>query len=140
MHKLRERGLTKAAIARELGLHPATVRKLAAARTIEELTAKTEQRAHLVDDHIAYLHQRWNEGERNPTGLFREITTRGYQGGELAVQRYLRRFRHGRGHAPVPGPKPPTVREVTGWIMTHPDRLDPADAVTGAGRRGGEGG
>jgi hypothetical protein len=52
-----------------------------------------KQRAHLVDDHIAYLHQRWNEGERNATGLFREITARGYQGGELAVQRYLRRRR-----------------------------------------------
>jgi transposase len=128
VHELRERGLSKATIARRLGLHPATVRKLATARTLEELTAKTEQRAHLVDDHIEYLHRRWNEGERNATGLFREITARGYQGGELAVQRYLRRFRAGRGHAPVPGPKPPTVREVTGWIMTHPDRLDPADA------------
>ncbi len=128
VHKLRERGLSTAAIGRQLGLHPTTVRQLATARTVEELTAKTEQRAHLVDDHIEYLHRRWNEGERNATGLFREITTRGYQGGELAVQRYLRRFRHGRGHAPMPGPKPPTVREVTGWIMTHPDRLDPADA------------
>jgi transposase len=128
VHELRARGLSKAAIGRQLGLHPATVRKLATARTLEELTAKTEQRAHLVDDHIAYLHQRWNEGERNATGLFREITARGYQGGELAVQRYLRRFRSGRGHAAVPGPKPPTVREVTCWIMTHPDRLDPADS------------
>ncbi len=44
------------------------------------------------------------------------------------MQRYLRRFRHGRGHAPVPGPKRSTVREVTAWIMTHPDRLDPTDA------------
>jgi transposase len=93
VHELRARGLSKAAIGRQLGLHPATVRNLAPARTLEELTAKTEQRAHLVDDHIAYLHQRWNEGERNATGLFREITARGYQGGELAVQRYLRRRR-----------------------------------------------
>ena len=128
VHELRARGLSKSAIGRQLGLHPATVRKLATARTLEELTAKTEQRAHLVDDHIDYLHQRWNDGERNATGLFREITARGYQGGELAVQRYLRRFRNGRGHVAVPGPKPPTVREVTGWIMSHPDRLDPTDA------------
>jgi hypothetical protein len=28
----------------------------------------------------------------------------GYPGGELAVQRYLRRFRQGRGPAPQPGP------------------------------------
>ncbi|MFI6332864.1 transposase [Micromonospora chersina] len=44
-------------------------------------------------------------------------------------QRYLRRFRTGRGHAPHPGPKPPTVRQVTSWIMTHPDHLDPRDAA-----------
>jgi transposase len=123
VRQLREKGLSKAAIGRQLGLHPATVRKLAQARSVEDLTAKTEQRAHLVDAHIEYLHRRWNEGERNATGLFREITKLGYQGGELAVQRYLRRFRDGRGHAPLPGPKPPTVREVTSWVMTHPDRL-----------------
>jgi transposase len=128
VHRLRGRGLSKAAISRELGLHPATVRKLAQARSVEELTAKTEQRAHLVDNHVEYLHRRWNEGERNATALFREITTLGYPGGELAVQRYLRRFRIGRGHAPVPGPKPPTVREITNWVMTHPDRVDPDHA------------
>jgi transposase len=123
VHELCEQGMSKAAIGRRLGLHPATVRKFTQARSIEELIAKTEQRAHLVDDHIEYLHRRWNEGERNATALFREITKLGYPGGELAVQRYLRRFRDGRGHAPQPGPKPPTVREVTSWIMTHPDRL-----------------
>ena len=123
VHELYGWGLSKAAIGRQLGLHPATVRKLAHARTVDELIAKTEQRAHLVDDYLDHLHRRWNEGERNATGLFREITKLGYQGGELAVQRYLRRFRDGRGHAPRPGPKPPTVREVTSWIMTHPDRL-----------------
>jgi hypothetical protein len=40
VHELRARGLSKAAIGRQLGLHPATVRKLATARTLEELTAK----------------------------------------------------------------------------------------------------
>jgi transposase len=121
--ELRGRGMSKAAIGRRLGLHPATVRKLAQARSVDDLIAKTEQRAHLVDDYVEYLHRRWNEGERNATGLFREIQKLGYPGGELAVQRYLRRFRRGRGHAPRPGPKPPTVREVTTWIMTHPERL-----------------
>ncbi|MFE9952908.1 transposase [Streptomyces sp. NPDC005531] len=41
----------------------------------------------------------------------------------MAVQRHLRRYRIGRGHAPDPGPKPPSVREVTSWIMTHPEHL-----------------
>lgn len=120
---LRGQGLSTAAIGRKLGLHPATVRKFAQARSVEELLVKTEQRAHLVDDYIEYLHRRWNAGERNATQLFREIKQAGYPGGELAVQRYLRRFRTGRGHAPHPGPKPPSVREVTKWIMTCPDHL-----------------
>jgi DNA-binding NarL/FixJ family response regulator len=33
-----------------------------------------------------------------------------------------------RSHAPRP-PKPPSVRQVTSWIMTHPDDLDPRDAA-----------
>lgn len=45
--------------------------------------AKTEQRAHLLDAHLESLHRRWNEGERNVTGPFREIANLGYQGGEL---------------------------------------------------------
>jgi transposase len=123
VHELWAQGLSKAAIGRKLSLHPATVRKFVHARTPEDVIAKTEQRAHLVDPYTGHLHRRWNEGERNATQLFREITELGYPGGELAVQRYLRRFRHDRGHAPDPGPKPPSVRQVTSWIMTHPDEL-----------------
>ncbi|WET81636.1 ISL3 family transposase [Amycolatopsis sp. QT-25] len=123
------RGWSKAAIGRELGLHPATVRKLVTAGSVDDLIAKTEQRAHLVDDYVEYLHRRWHEGERNATQLYREITKLGYPGGELAVQRYLRRFRHGRGFMAQRGPKPPSVREVTSWIMTHPDHLDTDDTT-----------
>ncbi|MFA3839510.1 transposase [Streptomyces aureus] len=70
-----------------------------------------------------YLHRRWNEGVRNAAQLCREIQEPGYPGGELVVQRHLRRYRTGRGHALDPGPKPPSVREVTSWIMTHPEHL-----------------
>ncbi|SIM58099.1 Transposase [Micromonospora cremea] len=129
VHELAAQGLNKSAIGRKLGLHQATVRKYLNAASVAELTAVTEQRAHLVDDYIAYLHQRWNDGERNATQLFREIKQQGYPGGELAVQRYLRRFRKGLGHAPHPGPKPPSVRQITSWIMTHPDHLDPRDTA-----------
>jgi hypothetical protein len=89
------------------------VRKFATARSVDDLIAKTEQRTHLVDPYTGHLHQRWHEGERNATQLFREIRQLGYRGGELAVQRYLRQFRHGRGHAARPAGKPPTVRQVT---------------------------
>lgn len=126
---LHAQGLPKTVIGRKLGMHPATVRKFATARNPEDLIAKTEQRTHVVDPWTGHLHQCWHEGERNATQLFREIRRPGYPGGELAVQRYLHRFRQGRGHAPQPGPKPPTVRQVTSWIMTYPDHLDRRDAA-----------
>jgi len=129
VQQLHAQGLSKSAIGRKLGLHPATVRKFTTARSIDDLIAKTEQRTHLVDPYTGHLHQRWHEGERNATQLFREIQQLGYPGGELAVQRYLRQFRHGRGHAAHPAGKPPTVRQVTSWIMTHPDDLDRRDAA-----------
>ncbi|GAA2523120.1 ISL3 family transposase [Pilimelia columellifera subsp. columellifera] len=128
VHRLRATGMTLSAIGRQLGLHQATVRKIANAATVDALLVKTHQRAHVVDEYVAHLHKRWNEGERNATALFREIKQQGYPGGELAVQRHLRRYRHGRSFKPVPGPKQPSVRETTKWIMTHPDRLDPKDA------------
>ncbi|MFG3026919.1 ISL3 family transposase [Streptomyces sp. NPDC048254] len=127
-HELWAQGMSKAAIGRKLGLHQATVRKLVNARSADDVVAKSLQRAHIVDPYVGYLHQRWNEGIRNAAQLHREIKQLGYLGGELAVQRHLRRYRTGRGHAPAVGPKPPSVREVTSWIMTHPEHLRDGDA------------
>jgi transposase len=126
-HELWEQGMSKAAIGRKLGLHQATIRKLVNARSVGDVVAKSLQRTHIVDPYVAYLHRRWNEGVRNAAQLYREIQELGYPGGELAVQRHLRRYRTGRGHAPAPGPKPPSVREVTSWIMTHPEHLRDED-------------
>lgn len=121
-------GDVKGSDRRKLGLHQATVRKLVGARSADDVVAKSLQRAHIVDPYVGYLHRRWNEGIRNAAQLYREIQELGYPGGELAVQRHLRRYRNGRGHAPDPGPKAPSVREVTSWIMTHPEHLRDEDA------------
>jgi hypothetical protein len=119
---------SKAAIGRKLGLHQATVRELINARSADDVVAKSLQRAHIVDPYVGHRHRRWNEGVRNAAQLYREIKELGYPGGELAVQRHLRRYRAGRGHAPVAGPKPASVREVTSWITTHPEHLQDEDA------------
>ncbi|MEU9387042.1 hypothetical protein AB0D38_41590 [Streptomyces sp. NPDC048279] len=90
-HELWAQGMSKAAIGRKLGLHQATVRKLVNARSADDVVAKSLQRAHIVDPYVGYLYQRWNEGIRNAAQLHREIKQLGYLGGELAVQRHLRR-------------------------------------------------
>ncbi|MFI2477842.1 ISL3 family transposase [Nocardia xishanensis] len=129
VHRLLRQGLSKAAIGRELGLHPATVRKFANAATVDPLIAKNQQRSSILDGYREYLHRRWNDGIRNAAQLTREIAALGYPGTEQQVQRYLRRYRTRTGHMAVPAPRPPSVRDLTRWIMTDPDNLTDDDTT-----------
>lgn len=128
IHRLLAEGNSRNAVSRITGHYIATVRKYADAGCVEDLLAKTEERASKIDGFTGHLHRRWNEGETNATRLTREIIELGYTGTEQVVQRYLRRFRDGRP-TPAPAPKPPTVRETTRWILTDPDHLDEDDTL-----------
>jgi transposase len=123
IHELRAHGESISAISRSLHLDIQTVRRFAHASSLEELLAKTAERASVLDGFTTYLHQRWNQGCTDAAALTMEIKALGYAGSDQTVRRYLRPFRHGRP-TPPPGPTPPTVREVTGWILRRPDSLD----------------
>ncbi|PZS22937.1 MAG: ISL3 family transposase [Pseudonocardiales bacterium] len=123
VQELYSRGVSLSSIARTLDLDVATVRRFAHATGLDELLIKTLQRASLLDEFKAYLHQRWTQGCTDAARLAEEITVQGYRGSEQTVRRYLHEFRTGRP-APKPHPAAPTVRDVTGWIMRRPDRLD----------------
>ena len=102
-----------------------TVRRFADAEGLDELLAKSAERASKIDRYKPHLHRRWNSGVTDAARLT-EITALGYTGSGQTVRRYLHRFRDARP-APPPGPVPPTVRATSRWIMTRPDRLDPDD-------------
>jgi transposase len=129
VHELLGQGHSKAAIARQLSLHPATVRKFANATTVDGLIAKNQQRSSILDGYHEHLHRRWNDGIRNATQLIREITQMGYTGTEQQVQRYVRRFRTGPSQTAVPPPRPPSVRDITRWIMSDPGNLGKDDTA-----------
>ncbi|WP_113701161.1 hypothetical protein [Nonomuraea lactucae] len=105
---LKAKSLSLNAISRELGLAFRTVRKYANATSVDELLAPTLGRSSKLDQFKPYLTRRWNEGCSNAVQLHAEIKTQGFTGSQRAVQGWLKPLR-GR---------------VTGWIMTHPDRLD----------------
>ncbi|MBG0831487.1 transposase [Planomonospora sp. ID67723] len=98
-----------------------TVIRYAHAATAEDLLwGQWTTKPSMVDDFKPYLHQHWHEGERNATRLLKEITALGYCGSYAALSDYLRPLR-----APHPvAPPTPSARKVTGWITTHPDRLE----------------
>jgi transposase len=116
-------GRSISAIARELRLQRKTVRRFARAATVEELLDRPRpRRDSLLDPYKAHLQERFTAGGVDAVQLTREITELGYRGSLKTVRTYLHPLRAGRV-APKPVPIAPTVRQVTGWITRHPDRL-----------------
>ncbi len=127
---LRAQGKGIKPIMRETGLAKETVRRFYRASGIDELLAKTrDRRPSILDDHKPYLHQRWNEGCANVWQLFTEIGDRGYRGGYGTVRDYLQPFR-ALAAAPPARPAPPKVRDVTSWLLRHPDSLSEEEKAT----------
>jgi transposase len=128
VHRMLAEGRNFREIARELGLSRNTVRRFARAADPEELLVNdgTGRQASILDEHEAYLRERWNSGCTNAAQLWAELRGRGYQGGPTYVRQYLARFR-GTAAAPEPKPAVPKVRAVTSWIMTSPGNLADAD-------------
>ena len=126
---LRAHGKGIKPIMRELHLAKETVRKFARAATVDELLGSARAgRPGILDAHKPYLHERWNAGCTNVLQLHAEITTRGFSGSYGAVRDYLQPFR-ALGTAPPAAPAPPKVRDITGWMLRHPDSLDAGEQV-----------
>jgi transposase len=136
---LRAEGCSTREIARRLGLARNTAAKFASAASIDELLVKATGRPSILDPFKPYLGQRWNDGITSAAALHEEIRARGWNGGILAVERYLRQFRTADGRdrqaraqpqltAPS-APPPPKPRQLTRWIMTHPDHLASDDST-----------
>jgi transposase len=116
-------------IMRELGLAKETVRKFYRAENVEDVLAiSVAGRPSKLDPYKPHLHQRWNDGCTNVVELHREITALGYRGSYSTVCDYVLPFR--KLHAAPPAvPKPPKVRQITNWILRHPDSLDADDQL-----------
>lgn len=124
VHALIAEGRGPRQIGRDLGLARNTVRGLAHAATADELlVGRWTGRTSILDPYKPHLHQRWQDGCTNAAILFEEVPALGYRGGTTVVRQYVRRLREA---FPPAGPprRPPSVREVTGWLTRRPDTLD----------------
>lgn len=77
-----------------------------------------------LDPFKPYLHQRWNKGLTDATVLHAELQQRGFTGSVRTVRRYVAPFRQA-GAAPDPAPAVPKNREITRWLLSRPDHLQP---------------
>jgi transposase len=123
VHGLLAAGHSQREAARILGLSRNTVNRFAATASAGELLVKVTSRESKLDRYKPYLRQRWNEGITTATVLHAELQARGWQGSVQAVERYVRPFR-AMTAAPPPGPVVPKTRQITRWLLSHPDNLD----------------
>ena len=129
VHELLAQGRTQTQICTMLGLSPKTVRKFISAAIPEQVTAGPRPPSSGIDRFARYLHERWNQGCTDAARLHAEIQDQGYQGSKRSTRRYLQPLRAALT-APVLPPPPPTVREVTRWITSHPGHLSDEETAS----------
>ncbi|MFD4483462.1 ISL3 family transposase [Streptomyces sp. NPDC058471] len=128
IHALLAAGHSKRSVARQLGMTLNTILRFSRATTPEEMfTGQWQNRATRLDDYMPYLDQRWQEGFTNAWRLWEEIKEQGYPRGYASVRNYVSRNLRGKPQ-PV-GPRPPSARAVTRWILAHPDSLPERDRI-----------
>ncbi|MCT9138640.1 hypothetical protein [Streptomyces violarus] len=93
----------------------------------EMFTGQWQSRATRLDDYKPYIDQRWQEGCTNAWKLWEEIKEQGYPRGYASVRDYVSRTLRGKPQ-PV-GPRLPSARAVTRWILTHPEALPEGDRL-----------
>ena len=122
IHALAAQGLSKAAIARELGVNWQTVAKYL--RLQEPPERRHNVRAvSALTPYEGYLLRRWAEDCHNARQLWREIQAQGYLGAYRNVARITGYLRHQarRGAKAPPAPIGLTPRQAVGLVLLRPD-------------------
>ena len=136
VHDLLQAGRSQREAAEILDLSRNTVNRFAAQPDAARLLVKATSRESKLDPFKPYISQRWNEGITSAAALHAEMAAAlGWTGNVQAVERYVRQFRTadgrtraGRAARPVPAATlVPKTRQITRWLLSRPDRLDPDD-------------
>jgi len=125
VRELRSAGADLAGAAAALGLGIQVTGRYWRAATARDLLAAARS-APGLDPWKPYLRQRWDQGATSISALHKEITAAGYAGSYSTAYGYASLFRLAAPPAP---PAPPAARQVAGWILTDPARLDPDGAA-----------
>jgi hypothetical protein len=123
-----EAGESLSAICRATGLDRKTVQRFARAGSIDELLVKAINRESKLDPFKPWICQRWNEGVTDAAVLHAELQERGWAGSDKTVRRYVAPFRQAAA-APDPAPAVPKTRQITRWLLSRPDHLQPGETA-----------
>jgi transposase len=126
VHDLLAAGKSLGAISRILSLDRKTVQRFAREPGVEKLLVKATSRETRLDPFKPWINQRWNEGITDAAALHAELQAQGWTGSAQAVRRYVRPFRQ-LPAAPPPAAAVPKARQITRWLLSRPEHLQPAE-------------
>jgi transposase len=100
------------------------VQRFAREPDVEKLLVKATSRESKLEPYKPWIHQRWNQGVTDATVLHTELQAQGWTGSVQAVRRYVRPFRASPA-APPPAPAVPKTRQITRWLLSRTENLQP---------------
>lgn len=142
IHELHAKKVHQGIIAQLVGTSRQTVTRYIHMDQPPERKTPRLTRTHLLEPFKLYLVERWNDGCRNASELYREIVERGYTASMSHVSRFLKNLRTTKGKPrgfkrvePTPETRaikkdaqvrrPPTALQVARWMtFTEEQRLD----------------
>ena len=126
IHDLLAAGKSLGVISRVLSLDRKTVQRFAREPDVEKLLVKATSRETRLDPFKPFINRRWNEGITDAAALHAELAAQGWTGSVQAVRRYVRPFRQ-LPAAPPPAPAVPKARQITRWLLSRPEHLQPGE-------------
>lgn len=97
IHELHAKKVDQGIIGREVGTSRQTISRYIHMDHPPERRTPRRTRTQLLEPFKPYLIERWNEGVRNASELFRELKERGYTASMSNVSRFLRNLRTTKG-------------------------------------------
>jgi transposase len=139
-HRVKElqgRGLNQMAIHHFLGMSRPTVRRYMQMHQPPEMRRSPDDTPRYITPFVPYILQRWNDGCRNATQLWRELREQGFTQSPRTVSRYLTLLRHESGvpwkfktrepepiyEPTAPPPLALTPRQAARLFQRRPDKL-----------------
>ncbi|MGW2052022.1 transposase [Streptomyces sp. NPDC001858] len=127
VHKMLAQGHSRRAIARHLGWGLNTVLRYANAARWQDTIRDNRPRPSRLDPYKPYLERRFSEGCTSVTHLHGELRADNAPVSYQMVRAHIATLRTAPAGAPL---RPPTVRQVTGWLTRHPTALSEDDRAS----------
>ncbi|MET9887389.1 ISL3 family transposase [Streptomyces sp. NPDC006430] len=124
VHELLAQGHSRRATARHLGWGLNTVLRYANAARWQDTLRENQPRPSRLDPYKPYLERRFTEGCTSVTHLHSELVAANAPVTYQMVRAHIATLRGTPAGAP---PRPPSVRQVTGWLTRHPTTLTEED-------------